>query len=136
MAAKGLNAYSLAKAIPGMKQPTIYRILSGESKDPKTPTLKRIADYFRVSIDDLRGDGDIGAITGRFTALSPEAMEILAVWERLPADRQQAYKDFLFFEVFATEQMPWLRRGRPVKESYDQFEARMHRLAAPKHVKK
>lgn len=37
-------------------QPTIHRILSGESRDPKTATLAPIASYFGVTVSALRDD--------------------------------------------------------------------------------
>ncbi len=47
------NPYALEKAT-GVPQPTIHRILTGESTDPRTKTLQPIADFFRVSVADLR----------------------------------------------------------------------------------
>ncbi|MCG9054413.1 helix-turn-helix domain-containing protein [Laribacter hongkongensis] len=37
-------------------QPTIFRILSGESKDPRHSTVKPLADFFGVTVAQLRGD--------------------------------------------------------------------------------
>lgn len=45
------NALELATGVP---QPTIHRILSGESKDPRTSTIQPLADYFGVDASDLR----------------------------------------------------------------------------------
>jgi phage repressor protein C with HTH and peptisase S24 domain len=47
----------------GVPQPTIHRIITGESNDPRTKTLQPLADYFGVSVADLRerdlsGGGD------------------------------------------------------------------------------
>lgn len=50
----GYNPYSLAAAVPGVTQPTIHRILSGESEDPKTKTLQPLADFFGVTVAALR----------------------------------------------------------------------------------
>lgn len=47
------SPYALEKAT-GVKQPTIHRILTGESSDPRTSTLQPLADYFAVSVSDLR----------------------------------------------------------------------------------
>lgn len=125
MAKRGLTEYRLAQ-VSRVNQPTIHRILSGESADPKSATVKKLADYFGITSEELRGsDQSFKIKTGKFRALSEDAMELLAAFERLPPDRQQAYKDFLFLEVFALDQMPWLRRGRPVRESYDDYERRM-----------
>lgn len=38
----------------GVPQPTIHRILSGESSDPRTGSLQPLADFFGVSVSDLR----------------------------------------------------------------------------------
>ncbi|AOJ31398.1 helix-turn-helix domain-containing protein [Burkholderia metallica] len=52
---RGLNGNSLAEALNNRPpQPTIHRILIGESQTPRDPTLRPIADYFGVSINDLR----------------------------------------------------------------------------------
>lgn len=45
------NALQEATKVP---QPTIHRILTGESRDPKTKTLQPLADYFGVTVADLR----------------------------------------------------------------------------------
>lgn len=50
---KGTNPYELQRAT-GVPQPTIHRILTGESNDPRTKTLQPLADYFGVSVADLR----------------------------------------------------------------------------------
>lgn len=36
-------------------QPTIHRLLSGDTKDPRVSTLRLVSDYFNVSIDYLLG---------------------------------------------------------------------------------
>ena len=47
------NATQLALAT-GVSQPTIFRMLTGVSKDPKHSNVQRIADYFEISADALR----------------------------------------------------------------------------------
>lgn len=53
MNARQVNAYDLQNAV-GVNQPTIHRILTGESQDPRTSTLKPLADYFGVTVNELR----------------------------------------------------------------------------------
>lgn len=53
MAKHGTNPTALAKAT-GVPQPTIHRILKGESDDPRTATVRPLADYFGVSVEFLR----------------------------------------------------------------------------------
>jgi phage repressor protein C with HTH and peptisase S24 domain len=50
---KKTTPYELQRAT-GVPQPTIHRILTGESNDPRTKTLQPLADYFGVSIADMR----------------------------------------------------------------------------------
>jgi SOS-response transcriptional repressor LexA len=49
------NPNALA-SITGVPQPTIHRILTGESKDPRTETLRKLADFFGVTVADLRDE--------------------------------------------------------------------------------
>ncbi|MFP1683370.1 LexA family transcriptional regulator [Alloalcanivorax sp. C16-1] len=53
MARAHMNPHSLAKET-GVKQPTIFRILEGESLTPRDKTLRPLADFFGVSVQDLR----------------------------------------------------------------------------------
>ena len=42
-------------------QPTIHKILSGKTTDPRASTLKSLADYFKISIDELVTGVEINA---------------------------------------------------------------------------
>lgn len=53
MAKARTNPHELQRAT-GVPQPTIHRILTGVSSDPRTQTLQPLADFFQVSINDLR----------------------------------------------------------------------------------
>ncbi|WP_081545590.1 helix-turn-helix domain-containing protein [Chromobacterium haemolyticum] len=55
----GTNATKLAEATK-LNQPTIHRILTGESKDPRHSTLEPIAKFFGISVAELRGDTPTG----------------------------------------------------------------------------
>lgn len=48
-----LNPTSLAGAT-NQNQPTLHRIMTGESTDPRAKTLQPYAEYFGVSVNDLR----------------------------------------------------------------------------------
>lgn len=43
----------------GVPQPTINRILSGESRDPRTGTLEKLAEFFNVTVTQLRGEAPL-----------------------------------------------------------------------------
>ena len=58
---------------------------------------------------------------------SPESKDIAIAWQKLPAERRQAFRDQIFLEAIIATQYPWLIRGRPAGESYDQFERAMER---------
>lgn len=49
----GTNPHDLQRAT-GVPQPTIHRILTGESNDPRYQTLEPLADYFKVTVSALR----------------------------------------------------------------------------------
>jgi len=54
IASHGLTSAELARRT-GIAQPVIYRLMSGETINPQVLTLKPIADYFKISIDQLLG---------------------------------------------------------------------------------
>lgn len=60
-------------------------------------------------------------------SLTKEAEQIARAWQKLPPARQQAFRDSIFLEAIVSQQYPWLIRGRPPGESYDDFERRMER---------
>lgn len=40
----------------GLPQPTITRIRTGKTKDPETATIQALANYFKVTTSQMRGD--------------------------------------------------------------------------------
>lgn len=63
------NPYELQRAT-GVPQPTIHRILTGESSDPRTKTLQPLADHFGVSLAELR-ERDLSGASGPLGDLKP-----------------------------------------------------------------
>lgn len=57
------NVTELSKILD-IPQPTMYRLLTGEVKDPKYITLKRIADHFTISVPDLV-DNDLRSLKNK-----------------------------------------------------------------------
>lgn len=64
---RGTNPHELQR-VTGVPQPTIHRILTGESTDPRTKTLQPLARFFGVCVADLR-DRDL-------TVLPPEVLKL------------------------------------------------------------
>ena len=54
LARDNINVTELARRIH-LPQPTIHRLLTGKTEDPKLSTLSLIANYFLISIDQLLG---------------------------------------------------------------------------------
>lgn len=54
MSEKGIKSAELARKT-GVGQPVIYRLMTGATDNPQIHTLKPIADFFGVSLDQLIG---------------------------------------------------------------------------------
>lgn len=59
MSAQSLSEKALAEAA-GMSQPTLNRILRGESSDPRDSTLEPLASHLGVDVADLKGKALFG----------------------------------------------------------------------------
>jgi phage repressor protein C with HTH and peptisase S24 domain/DNA-binding Xre family transcriptional regulator len=70
------NPYELQRTT-GVPQPTIHRILTGESNDPRTKTLEPLADFFKVTVADLR-DRDLQVEYGHGLAPSTYKQVVVA----------------------------------------------------------
>lgn len=49
---KGITAYKISKDL-NINESLIYQILRGDVKNPRVLTLKKIADYLEVTVDEL-----------------------------------------------------------------------------------
>ena len=138
MAHRGISQNALAKAT-GVPQPTIQRIVRGESADPKTPTVQRLARFFGVSVEELRGTKS-GLTLRPAPSLNDQAQEVAQAWLALPESVRGRVLDQIFILTLAFRNRPWLApivSGRPAGETYAAFEARMlalveKREAAPR----
>src|SRR3990167_958328 len=54
MSEKGIKSAELARKT-GVGQPVVYRLMTGATENPQILTLKPIADFFGVSLDQLIG---------------------------------------------------------------------------------
>lgn len=50
---QGLNETALARAT-GVPQPTVHRLLNADTHDPRDSTLRPLANYFSVTVEQLR----------------------------------------------------------------------------------
>lgn len=126
MRARGISDNQLARAL-GIPQPTISRIASGKTKEPKASTLRSIADYFGVRTDDLR-EFAVEVKTSapgqrhRDQPLPTLAQDIARRWMSLSPDRQEWFRDLIFTMAFMEERFPAMRKGRPKGETYSALE--------------
>ena len=81
MAAQDVNEAELAKR-SNINQPTVHRILSGESKNPRLSNLAALAKTFSVSVLYLTSEGtaletDIKEPRAEYNNLSPAASKLI-----------------------------------------------------------
>lgn len=59
-----------------------------------------------------------------YRTLSQEALQVALAWSKLSPDTRTTMRDVIFMLSLGEKRFPWLRRGRPEKETYAQWEAR------------
>ena len=81
----------------GIPQPTISRIRSGESRDPRDSTLRPLAQYFRLTVSQLRGDMPLPvdrvtvmAVDHAPIEVSAEVLRLALAIESLPVEQRGA----------------------------------------------
>lgn len=112
----GIKEAELARQT-GLPQTTVNRLLLGETHDPRANTLKPIAQFFGVSVDQLLGleSLDKNRIVGTFNSFNKEAWSSVAIieWEDVLSWRFTSEK----FNINSHSQ--WIATERPVsKQSF------------------
>jgi len=76
MSLRGISENRLATET-GVPQPTIHRVTSGKARDPRDGTLRPLANFFGVTVEQLRtGEGlDVPAVRERVAAYEVKAFE-------------------------------------------------------------
>jgi transcriptional regulator with XRE-family HTH domain len=103
---QGVTEYALGKR-SGVPQPTIHRILTGESRNPKARTLDRLARTLGMSHDDLvRGEPRRPGLPVRdeTPAYDPETLRVAQAIQSLPPKSRVALQTVL--DAFA-KSAPW-----------------------------
>lgn len=54
----GITSLSSLARRTGVNQPTLHKIMSGETEDPRLSTMLALATFFDVSVEELVGEGD------------------------------------------------------------------------------
>lgn len=79
MEQRGIHSTAALARRTGVPQPTIYRILKGESQDPETATLRKLSTFFKVTVAQLRGESTLSAQQPAGTYNVEEGPDIHAV---------------------------------------------------------
>lgn len=91
MAKKGLHTSKLARYV-GVPQPTIHRIATGNIANPHLSSLKPIADFFSITVDQLKGLDPI-----------PELDQVqnipLLNWDQLDKNSRAQSKDLIITDA-------------------------------------
>lgn len=89
---KGLSTIDLAKKT-GLSQPTISRLLSGATPDPRVYTLLPLANYFGITIDQLLGQEPMGPVEAENDYKSNAVSHIpILDWEQIEEwDRDNSF---------------------------------------------
>lgn len=118
----------------GVKQQAVQYLESPKNKASGSKHTNAIAQACGVSADWLAsGKGpapDETRLEARqaaapYGALSPDAIAVAEAWMKLSTDTKSWTRDVVFMLAAAERKYPWLRRGRPKSETYDEFERRM-----------
>ena len=97
MARQQLTDNELADRV-GIPQPTISRIKNGDSRDPRDTTLRPLAEYFGLTISQLRGDMPLPADQVKVAAndevqeVSAEALRLAIAIDSLASDERGAVR--------------------------------------------
>ena len=132
-AKSGVDVGPLAKHIKVTRE-MARRYTEGRAV-PDLNKMKLMAEWLGVRLPWLRdGDGpkherrtEVTAVAQQlasYDALSNEAKEVAIAWSRLSPDTRVMMRDVMFMLSLAERRFPWLRRGRPEGETYDQWERR------------
>ena len=95
MSRQGLTDNELADRV-GIPQPTISRIRNGDSRDPRDSTLRPLAQYFGLSVSQLRGDVPLPAdrvkvaANDEVTEVSADVLRLAMAIEALTSDERGA----------------------------------------------
>lgn len=130
---RGISDNELARKT-GVPQPTISRIASGRTIEPKEGNLRALALFFGKTTAELRGEPAPTAsrtarnpaklsLSGKYPKLpSEEALEVARAWDDLPEERKELYRSLIFTDAALQHVVPpWFRFGAPRSANYGRF---------------
>lgn len=87
------NLSELAE-LSGMNQPTLHRIMSGESREPRDSSLAPLTAVFRVTLAQLKGE-DFWAPENPDTRITAKGAKLARKWDALPPQHQKTVSDLI-----------------------------------------
>ena len=119
MSKNGLTSSELARKT-GIAQPVIYRLMSGNTENPQILTLRPIADYFGISIDQLLGLSALSNqkildkallhdITNKLSTIKTIASALIDILPTLTDGYQKAVSAKITNETTPTDILPLLQ---------------------------
>lgn len=87
-----INQYAAARAF-GVNQPTLSRVLSGESREPKGRFVDAVCTYFSIEPAQLRGEKPLQGLSGGDGNVPPRITRneelLLSLFRALPPATQK-----------------------------------------------
>lgn len=124
----GLSQKQL-EAASGVSQKTISKIERGDQEgSTQVAALARACgvntDWLASEHGPMNGAGTSLAKQERaeYAALSPDSLEIARAFEQLQPQAREYIREQVFIYTVIDKSFPWLRHGRPMGKTYDEFE--------------
>lgn len=111
-----LSSSELAR-LTGIAQPVIYRLMTGQTENPQILTIKPIADYFTINIDQLMGfsslnspkslsNMDLHNLNNKLTTIATIASTLIELTPKLEAAYKVALEANLITDDLPIEILP------------------------------
>lgn len=131
-AKSGVDVGPLAKAAKVTRE--MARRYTEGTAIPDLNKMKVVADWLNVRLAWLRdGEGQkrkevaTAGVQQTTASYTDDARELALVWQALSTDTRTMVRDIVFILSLAERQFPWLRRGKPSGETYNEWERRQLR---------
>ncbi len=123
MSREQINATELARRID-LPQPTIHRLLAGKTDDPKISTLHVIAQYFRITIDQLLGNTPLEGINNFKKSLHSFAIPVISWSDAINSEKfignltEDSWQDWFVIDLEASTLTFGLRSKRSMEPRF------------------
>lgn len=120
----------ILRGVRGMGETLKKRLESSEGVELDQP-INPAALAGGLTAEDRQVNYKIKREQPELPALTPEAVDLALAWMALPPDRQTAYKQFMFIEIVARRQNPWMCAALKDGMDFQEFERRLSAATPP-----